>query len=67
MRKPPAMPAYVTVDEVVKRIIGTSRRSIEHWIARDVDGFARQCVVRRAGRVLVDVAALYEWLEEGKA
>jgi len=66
MRKPPAMPAYVTIDEVVNRIIGTSRRSIEHWIARDVDGFATRCVVRRAGRVLIDVQALDDWLEEGR-
>ena len=60
------MPAYVTIDEVVNRIIGTSRRSIEHWIARDVDGFATRCVVRRAGRVLIDVQALDDWLEEGR-
>jgi hypothetical protein len=66
MRKLLETAAYVTVDEVVKRIIGTSRRSIEHWIARDVDGFASRCVIRRAGRVLIDVQALADWLEEGR-
>lgn len=67
MRKP-IEPAYATIDEVVDRIIiGTSRRSLEHWISRDVDGFARRCVTRRAGRVLIDLQALAAWLEEGKA
>lgn len=59
--------AYITIDEVCGRIIGTSRRVVEHWVARDVQGFATRCVVRRGGRVWIDVKALHDWIEEGRA
>lgn len=59
--------AYITIDEMIGKIISTSRRSVEHWIARDVEGFATRCVVRRGGRVWIDVQALREWIEEGRA
>lgn len=59
-------PAYITVDDAL-RIIGATRRVVEHWVARDTDQFATRCVIRRGGRLWIDVQALHEWIDEGRA
>ena len=40
---------------------------VRHWIARNADGFADKVVVRRGGRIFLDLDELQRWLDEGRA
>jgi len=39
---------------------------VRHWVLSNRDGFADLCVIRRGGRIFIDLDRLKTWLEDGR-
>ena len=39
---------------------------VRHWIATNRDGFSDRVVVRRGGRIFLDLDELQRWFDEGR-
>jgi hypothetical protein len=64
--KPQTVKPFCTIEDAARFYLPVSAKAIRGWIADNKDGFESKCVVRRGGRVFIDVVALFRWMVQGK-